>query len=205
VGVVKLLLASNNPGKLAELSALLKSPRLDLVTPAEIGLALEVEEDGTTYAENAAKKARAFALASSFTAMADDTGLEVDALDGAPGLHSKRFAGRNYGSDAERRAALLQVLTPSPRPWRARFHATLAVATPDAVIRFAEGYCEGEIIPQERGTGGFGYDSIFLVEGLERTMAELPMEEKNRVSHRARAALAAGPILAELAASVRGG
>jgi XTP/dITP diphosphohydrolase len=202
---VKLLLASNNPGKLAELSALLKSPRLDLVTPAEIGLALEVEEDGTTYAENAAKKARAFALASSFTAMADDTGLEVDALDGAPGLHSKRFAGRNYGSDAERRAALLQVLTPSPRPWRARFHATLAVATPDAVIRFAEGYCEGEIIPQERGTGGFGYDSIFLVEGLERTMAELPMEEKNRVSHRARAALAAGPILAELAASVRGG
>jgi len=202
---VKLLLASNNPGKLAELSALLRSPRLDLVTPAEIGLALEVEEDGTTYAENAAKKARAFALASSFTAMADDTGLEVDALDGAPGLHSKRFAGRNYGSDAERRAALLQVLTPSPRPWRARFHATLAVATPDAVIRFAEGYCEGEIIPQERGTGGFGYDSIFLVEGLERTMAELPMEEKNRVSHRARAALAAGPILAELAASVRGG
>ena len=202
---MKLLLASNNPGKLAELSALLRSPRLDLVTPAEIGLALEVEEDGTTYAENAAKKARAFALASSFTAMADDTGLEVDALDGAPGLHSKRFAGRNYGSDAERRAALLQVLTPSPRPWRARFHATLAVATPDAVIRFAEGYCEGEIIPQERGTGGFGYDSIFLVEGLERTMAELPMEEKNRVSHRARAALAAGPILAELAASVRGG
>ena len=202
---MKLLLASNNPGKLAELSALLKSSRLDLVTPAEIGLALEVEEDGTTYAENAAKKARAFALASSFTAMADDTGLEVDALDGAPGLHSKRFAGRSYGSDAERRAALLQVLTPSPRPWRARFHATLAVATPDAVIRFAEGYCEGEIIPQERGTGGFGYDSIFLVEGLERTMAELPMEEKNRVSHRARAALAAGPILAELAASVRGG
>lgn len=202
---MRLLLASNNPGKLAELSALLNDPELELVTPAEIGLELDVEEDGATYAQNAEKKALAFAKASSLAAIADDTGLEVDALDGAPGLHSKRFAGRHYRSDAERRAALLEALRQSPRPWRARFHATLAVATPGGVVRLAQGYCEGEIVPEERGTGGFGYDSIFLVDGLGRTMAQLPMEEKNRVSHRALAAIAARPILSELAASVRGG
>ena len=157
-----------------------------------------MEEDGRSYLENARKKALAFARASSLVAMADDTGLEVDALDGAPGLHSKRFAGRHYAADADRRAFLLETLRDKPRPWRARFHATIAIATPAGRVEFAEGYCEGEIVPGERGAGGFGYDAIFQVDALPKTMAELSMEEKNQLSHRARAVQAAKPLLREL-------
>ena len=205
----KLLLATNNQGKLRELRAILAGLPLELVTPADIRLELDVPEDGLTYAGNAAKKALAFARASGLTALADDSGLEVDALNGAPGLYSARyglslppFSGKmgGRGGDADRRAFLLQNLrgANAARPWSARFRATVAVAGPGGSVQIVEGTCEGEVIPEERGAGGFGYDPIFLLPELGKTMAELPEETKNRLSHRARAVQAAKPILMRL-------
>ena len=194
----KLLLATNNQGKLRELRAILAGLPLELVTPADLRLDLDVPEDGFTYAGNAAKKALAFARASGLTALADDSGLEVDALHGAPGLYSARYSSKPGASDADRRAFLLQNLRGQPRPWSARFRATVAVAGPGGSVQIVEGTCEGEVIPEERGAGGFGYDPIFLLPELGKTMAELPEETKNRLSHRARAAQAAKPILMRL-------
>ena len=196
----QLLIATNNKGKVKEIQDLLKDTGIELVTPAQINLDLDVLEDGQTYAENAAKKALAFAEASGLTSLADDSGLEVDALDSAPGLYSARYGSSGGGklSDAERRAFLIQNLQGKPRPWMARFHATIAIALPNGETYLAEGFCEGEIIPEERGTGGFGYDPIFLLPELGKTMAELPMDEKNRLSHRARAGMNAKPILDQI-------
>jgi XTP/dITP diphosphohydrolase len=196
----QLLVATNNKGKVRELHDLLKDTGIELVTPEQIGLALDVVEDGQTYAENASKKALAFAHASGLVSLADDSGLEVDALDGAPGLYSARYGSPdgNKLSDAQRRALLVQDLQEKPRPWTARFHATIAVALPEGEIHLTEGFCEGEIIPEERGTGGFGYDPIFWLPELGKTMAELTMEEKNRLSHRARAVRKIKGTLAQL-------
>ena len=193
----KLLIATNNRGKIKEFHELLDNMGIDLVTPAQIDLDLDVVEDGPTYAENAAKKAVAFARASRLISLADDSGLEVDALNGEPGLYSARYGSTNGEklSDAGRRQYLLQKLQDKPHPWTARFHATIAIATPNNQLQITEGFCEGEIIPEERGTGGFGYDPIFLLPELGRTMAELSMDEKNRLSHRARAVMNAKPIL----------
>ena len=192
-----LLIATNNKGKIKELQDLLKDTGIELITPAQIGLDLNVVEDGETYAENATKKAVAFSQASRLVSLADDSGLEVDALNGAPGLYSARY-GASDGqklSDADRRVYLIKNLADKPRPWIARFHATIAVTVPNGETHLAEGFCEGEIIPEERGTGGFGYDPIFLLSELGKTMAELTMEEKNRLSHRARAVMNVMPIL----------
>ena len=194
-GSPMLLIATNNKGKVEELQHLLKDTRIELITPAQISLELDVIEDGYTYAENASKKAVAFAKASGFVSLADDSGLEVDALDGAPGLHSARYSPRPDATDKDRRLYLLQNLKEKPRPWTARFHATIAIAVPNGKTNLTEAFCEGEIIPDERGTGGFGYDPIFLLSGLGKTMAELSMEEKNRLSHRARAVMKAKSIL----------
>jgi XTP/dITP diphosphohydrolase len=196
----RLLIATNNKGKVVELHDLLKDLGIELLTPADIRLDLDVLEDGATYAENATKKAVAFAHASGLVSLADDSGLEVDALNGAPGLYSARYGSTNGEklSDAGRRAFLVQNLRGSARPWIARFHATIAIAIPDGQTYLAEGWCEGEIIPQERGTGGFGYDPIFLLNELGKTMAELSMEEKNRLSHRAKAVMKAKGILQSL-------
>jgi len=208
----KLLIATNNKGKLTEIRAILRDLEVELLSPANLGLELDVEEDGQTYAENAAKKALAFSQASGLLSLADDSGLEVDALGGAPGLYSARYSpppsppvfledgGRVRGgaTDKDRRAYLLKNLNGIPRPWRARFRATVAVAGPGRSVQLAEGICLGEIIPDERGTGGFGYDPIFLVEGTDQTMSELEMEEKNRLSHRGQALLNILPILSEL-------
>jgi XTP/dITP diphosphohydrolase len=194
----KLLLATNNRGKVREMQALLGGTGVELLLPEEIGLELHITEEGQTYAENAARKALAFARASGRIALGDDSGLEVDALDGKPGLHSHRFAPWPNASDADRRAYLLQQLQGKPRPWTARFRATVAVATPGGEVRYAVGECEGEIIPEERGTNGFGYDPIFLIPALGKTMAELSMDEKNRLSHRARAIQNARQIFKEV-------
>ena len=195
-----LLIATNNTGKIKELHELLKDTGIELVTPAQIDLDLDVIEDGHTYAENASKKAIAFARASGLISLADDSGLEVDALDGAPGLYSARYGSLDGGklSDAERRAFLIRNLQGRPRPWRARFHATIAIARPNGEIHLAEGFCEGEIIPEERGTGGFGYDPIFLLSERGETMAELSMDDKNRLSHRARAVMNAKVVLSNV-------
>ena len=194
----RLLLATNNKGKVAEIKALLEGIAIILFTPAELGLVLEIPEDGQTYAENASKKAKAFSQASGMIALSDDSGLEVDALDGQPGMHSHRFCPLPDATDADRRKFLLGKLLGSPRPWTARFHATVAVALPSGEVRLATGRCEGEIIPEELGTNGFGYDPIFFIPELGRTMAELEMDEKNRLSHRARAVQNVIPILREI-------
>ena len=196
----KLLIATNNPGKIKEFHELLDHLDIELVTPSQLGLDLDVTEDGHTYAENATKKAVAFAQASDLISLADDPGLEVDALDGAPGLYSARYGSPNGGklSDVERRKYLLQKLQDKPQPWTARFHATITIATPNQQLQITNGFCPGEIIPEERGTGGFGYDPIFLLPELGKTMAELSTEEKNRLSHRARAVMNAKGILKAL-------
>jgi XTP/dITP diphosphohydrolase len=182
-----LLIATNNKGKIDEIKALLDSLGLELLTPTDLGLTLDVIEDGKTYAENAEKKALAFAQASGMNTLGDDSGLEVDALVGQPGLHSHRFCPIPNATDADRRKYLLQRLADKPRPWTARFKATVAVASPSGKVKLTTGQCEGEIIPDERGFNGFGYDPIFFIPELGHTMAELEMKEKNRLSHRARA------------------
>ena len=194
----KLLIATGNKGKLREIQALLKDLAVELVLPLDLGLRLEVVEDGKTYAENAERKARAFAEATGLVSLADDSGLEVDALNGLPGLHSARFSAVPGATDADRRHHLLDQLNGHSRPWRARFVCTIALATPAGRVSFAEGECPGEVIPEERGSQGFGYDPIFYIPELGCTMAELSMEAKNRVSHRSRAILAARPAIQQV-------
>lgn len=193
-----LLLASTNKGKIREIKTLLAEAPIDLLTPLDLDLQVEVREEGHTYADNAALKALAFAQRTGLLTLGDDSGLEVEALNGAPGLHSARYAPQPGASDADRRHFLMQNLQSHPRPWSARFHCTVALATPGGELRFAEGECRGEIIPEERGEHGFGYDPIFLIPAKGRTMAELSLEEKNQLSHRGRAVKAAIPLLLEL-------
>jgi len=193
----RLLIATNNRGKLKEIRDLLVNLEITLVTPADIGINLDIQEDGDTYAENATKKALAYAKASGLVALGDDSGLEVDVLHGKPGLHSNRF-GPQPQTDSSRRRYLLEQIQDKPRPWKARFRATVALAQPDERIQLVTGLCEGEIIPEERGSYGFGYDPLFLIPELGKTMAELNMEEKNSLSHRGQAVQNAIPILKEL-------
>ncbi len=193
-----LLIASSNPGKLREIRAILGPFPVDLVLPTQLGLDLNVVEDGVTYAENAILKARAYAKASGLIALGDDSGLEVYALDGQPGLYSARYAPWPNATDPDRRRYLLQNLQGKPRPWDAHFHCTVAVATPHGEVYTADGDCPGEVIPEERGAGGFGYDPVFLLPDRGLTMAELPEADKNAISHRARAIQAAVPILERL-------
>ena len=196
--MIKLLLATNNQGKLAELRSLLDGLDIELVTPADLGLNLQIEETGESYQENAILKAAGFAKASNLWSLADDTGLEVEALDGAPGLHSARYAPQPDATDRDRRLVLLRNLEEKPQPWKAVFRCVVALCGPDGSIITQEGTCPGEIIPDERGEGGFGYDSIFLLEVLQLTMAELSLVDKNNLSHRSRAVWKIIPALDEL-------
>jgi XTP/dITP diphosphohydrolase len=190
-----ILLATTNHGKLREFRSLLKGLPIDSVSPGDINLTLDVPETGDTYAENAALKARAYYTTSGLTVLADDTGLEVDALDGAPGLHSARFSSLPGATDADRRAKLLRELAEKPRPWLARFQCVVAVAAPGREIELFHGSVEGEIIPEERGEHGFGYDRLFFIPAAGKTLAELDLAEKNAFSHRAVAVKRAIPYL----------
>jgi XTP/dITP diphosphohydrolase len=190
---MRLLIASDNRKKRAELERLLAPLGCELVTPAGIGGLPEVDEDQPTFAGNAAKKARAGALASGLWTLADDSGLEVEALDGAPGVRSARFAGR-HGDDAANNALLLERLAGVPEERRgARFVCALALCRPDGELELeVEGEVRGRILEAARGSGGFGYDPLFLFteEGFEesgRPFGELAPEAKARVSHRGRA------------------
>ncbi|GAB4475520.1 MAG: XTP/dITP diphosphatase [Anaerolineales bacterium] len=194
----QLLLATANRGKVHEIRAVLSALPIDILDVRDLGLTLEIVEDGKTYAENAAKKAMAYAAASGLPALADDSGLEVDALHGEPGIHSARYSDLPNATDADRRAFLLSRLQGKPRPWTARFRCVLAFAQPHQEVAFFEGLCEGEIIPEERGSGGFGYDPIFLLPSLNLTMAELSRDQKNALSHRGRALQAFLPYLTRL-------
>ncbi len=198
----RLLIATNNKGKIIEIREILSDLNIQLLIPSDIGLTLEVLEDGATYADNATRKAIAFSRESGLACLADDSGLEVDALQGKPGLHSNRF-GPQPSTEASRRKYLLECLGDKPRPWTARFRATVAISIPGNEILLSEGECVGEIIPEERGSGGFGYDPIFLLPELGQTMAELGMDLKNRLSHRARALVKAKPILVRLMGNSR--
>jgi XTP/dITP diphosphohydrolase len=200
----KLLIATNNPGKAREYQELLSrlSIRCELTTPAREGLAMEVDESGESFEENATIKAVAFAKVSGLLTLADDSGLEVDALGGAPGVCSARYAGPD-ASDTDRYLKLLDALTEVPADQRsARFRCVIALAQPDGAVQTASGTCEGEIGFSARGVHGFGYDPVFLVQGSGgKAMAELDPDQKNRISHRARALLAALPFLARFLAT----
>ena len=193
---MRLVVATKNPGKVRELQALLSDLPLELLTAD--GMA-EVEETGSTFAENAELKARAATEWSGAWALADDSGLEVDALGGRPGIHSNRFAGPNT-TEADRNRALLKLLADTPPEQRtARYRAAIAITAPDGRIWVVDGACEGRIIDEPRGEHGFGYDPHFLLPDYGKTMAELDPALKNRISHRGRALAAARPILERLA------
>lgn len=197
-----LILATRNIGKQRELRHLLASLEgWRILTPQDVGLNLHPDEHGETYAANAFLKAHAWATATGFWALADDTGLEVDILNAAPGLYSARFGppGVKHPTDADRRRHLLHILQGKPRPWTARFRCVVALVSPHGQALFSEGILPGEIIPEERGEHGFGYDPIFFLPDLGRTLAELTPEEKNRLSHRARAVQGLLPALRALA------
>ncbi len=192
---MRLLIATTNPGKITEISSLLSYGSVELVTPSDIGLHLDVDETGSTYRENAEIKALAFSQASNLPVLSDDTGLEVEALGGLPGIRSARFVNSAHASDHDRRTLLLKKLAGKPRPWKARFICVATLVIPGHSPISMEGECFGEIIPQERGEQGFGYDSLFLVAGTQKTMAELDLQEKNLISHRAKAVKALIPFI----------
>lgn len=187
---LRLLLATNNPGKVREFRRLLAGAPFVVETPAEAGIALDVAETGSSYAENAALKARAFASAGGRLALADDSGIEVDALDGAPGMYSARFGGEGL-DDRGRTALLLEKLAGVPMERRgARYRAVVAVADPDGPVELFEGVQEGRIGFAPRGERGFGYDPVFITED-GRVQAEIDDTEKDRISHRGQAVRAA--------------
>lgn len=179
------VVATTNQGKLHELRLLLHDLPLDLRSLADFAPLAPVVEDGQTYVENAAKKALAVARATRETALADDSGLEVDALGGAPGLHSARFAGPAQNDDANVDKLLDRLRGVDLARRTARFRCAIVVAQPDGQLLVAEGACEGRITLERRGTGGFGYDPVFLYEPTGQTFAELPPATKDRISHRA--------------------
>ncbi len=194
-----LLLATTNPGKIQEIKAILTGIPLRLLSPAEIDLRLTIDEISSSYFGNAQLKAQIYANASGLPALADDSGLEVFALGGKPGVHSHRYSPNAAADDRERCLYLLDNLKAHPQPWEARFVCAVVLYSPSGEVLRSFGECRGEIIPEFRGENGFGYDPIFLVAGINKTMAELPDEQKNQLSHRANALRAAMPALREFA------
>ncbi len=190
-----LVLASNNAHKIAELKALLGG-NIRVLSMREAGFAQDIEENGKTFEENARIKAQAVARMTGLAALADDSGLSVDALNGAPGVYSARYAGE-HGNDKKNNDLLIQNLSSFPKPWTARFICAMALCLPSGLIFEKRGECAGEIIETARGEGGFGYDPHFLFQTGE-TFSEMSAEDKNRVSHRARAMQAMLPLIQEI-------
>ena len=194
----ELLLATDNQGKVREYSLLLEGLPFTLVTPDKRGGKVVINESDTTLEDNAALKARTYAQASNLLTLADDSGLEVDALAGEPGPLSARYAGEG-ASDRERVEFLLNKLSTAPWEKRgARFRCVIAIATPEGKLELCHGECEGIIAFQPKGENGFGYDPIFYLPELDKTMAELPLAHKNKISHRGKAAQKARQILNQL-------
>lgn len=190
-----LLLATTNEHKLDEFRTIFRDLPFTLLSLRDVQIDMDVEETGTTFAENAILKAQAYAQAANMLALADDSGIEIDALGGAPGVYSARFAGREASYEERFRLihARLQDVPPSERT--ARFRCAIALAEPSGYLRVVEGTIEGMIADSARGENGFGYDPIFLVPEFGKTTAEMAPVEKNRVSHRGRAAEAARHLL----------
>lgn len=193
----RLLLATNNPDKVREFSQILEGLPLEIVTPASLGLSLEVQETGSTFAENAALKARAYHEATGLLSMADDSGLEVDALGGAPGVYSARYGGLPNG-EAKNRLLLEQMKVV---PWErrdCRYVAEIAIVDEDGKLYRCRGTLKGKVALEPRGEGGFGFDPIFYVPSRGRTVAEMTPDQKNRISHRGRAGRCARRVIERL-------
>ncbi len=183
----KIVLATRNKGKIREMQALLKDFGVEVISAFDLPDVPEVVEDGETFFENSMKKAREIALATGITALADDSGLVVDALDGSPGVRSARYAGENADDNMNNMKLLSDLEGVAPEKRTARFKCVMVLYDPSGAWISAEGTCEGVIAPEPSGSGGFGYDPVFFVPELGRSMAELTPEEKNAISHRGRA------------------
>jgi XTP/dITP diphosphohydrolase len=194
----KLLLATSNPGKIREYRFLLDGLGYQITTLTEKGISKAVVESGSNYEQNARLKALTYAKLSQLTALADDSGLEVDALNGEPGIKSARFAGES-ASDLDKVNLLLARLKDTPWEKRtARFKCVIAIASPVGNVEFCHGECQGMIASEAKGENGFGYDPVFYFPEIGKTMAELPFEIKNQVSHRAQASQKARQVLQQL-------
>lgn len=185
----EVLLASNNQHKYEELSAILSDLPIRLIKPADLKLNVEIDENGNSYYENALLKAKAFYRLSGLPVLADDSGLEVEALDNEPGIHSHRFAPNPSATDYDRCLYLLSKLEGEAQPWKASFHCHAVFYLNPESIYDQHGLVHGEIIPDLRGENGFGYDPIFWLPEERKTMAELGEKYKNQNSHRANAFL----------------
>ena len=195
-----LLLATTNKGKAAEYRDLLKGLDFEIVTLDQAGISSEADESYNTFEENARHKAAFYAELGGLLTLADDSGLEVDVLNGEPGVRSSRYAGDN-ATDADRVDFLLSKLKDiPPHKRKARFRCVIAVARPDGPVETVEGSCEGYISLEPKGLNGFGYDPVFYLPEYDSTIAELPPETKNRISHRGRAAARARLLLPRMAA-----
>ena len=182
---MRFVLATHNPGKLREMGEILKDFGIEVVSPRDLGITVDVEETGTTFAENALLKAKAICKEANLPAIADDSGLCVDALDGAPGVYSARYGGEGL-DDKGRYMLLLSSLRGAPTR-AAHFACAVACAFPNGDTLTAEGRCDGSIAYAPLGEGGFGYDPVFLLPGTGKTFGQLTQEEKSAVSHRGRA------------------
>lgn len=202
---MKILIGTNNAHKVQEIRDML--PGFEVMRPKDIGLDLDVDENGKTFEENAMIKARAFAEASGMVTLADDSGLEVDCLNGAPGIYSARYCPKPGADDKDRRDYLLENIRKcgAAHPWTARFVCEIAVVFPNEHKTLsAAGYCEGEIISEERGTSGFGYDPIFFMPDKGMTLSEMTEDQKNAVSHRGNAIKKIAPLLIAVSEQKRG-
>ena len=194
----KVILATNNKGKIRELSSLMSGESWVFTSPTDEGLEIDVEETGRTFEENAVLKAKSYAKASNLPTVADDSGLEVDALNGDPGVFSARYAGPD-ASDSKRNEFLLFNLANVPWEKRtARFRCVIAIAFPEGRLILCKGECPGIIAFEPKGENGFGYDPVFYLPEFDKTMAEISLEEKNQISHRAKAAHKAQEFLTDL-------
>ena len=183
---MRLLIASNNAHKIREMRQILSPYFPTIEGLREAGFDIHVVEDGTSFAENAFKKASQVCDATGCASLADDSGLCVDALDGAPGIYSARFSGEN-ASDEDNNRRLLSELQDKPRPWTARYVCAICLCRPNQPPIQVEATCEGVLLPEYHGTGGFGYDPLFVPDGYDRTFGELDASIKNSISHRFKA------------------
>lgn len=202
---MKLVIATNNQGKLREMSDILAGYGIEVLSLAGFPQVGDIREDGDTFKANAVKKATVTAGLTGLTALADDSGLEVDYLGGAPGVHSARFAGPEK-SDRANNEKLLQLLAGLPPEKRtARFQCVIAIARPGGAVHTVQGVCEGIIAEAPRGDGGFGYDPLFYLPAYGKTFAEIDPAVKNRISHRGQALARAREILAALSKEEKNG
>lgn len=193
---MKILVATHNKGKLVEFADMLPAFKIDWMSLDDLAVEMDVAETGKTFQENAVLKAQSYAAATGVFTIADDSGLQVDALDGAPGVYTARYGGPGLSAEARYQLLLQNLADVPPAARTARFRCAMAVVHEDGRLLFtSEGVCEGQIALQPQGSGGFGYDPVFYIPERGKTMAQLSPEEKHAISHRGRALRQLGPHL----------